>query len=288
MGPIDISHGLDDDAVISRYMSFAAFASTLLSKKLFFNTVSQFEDKSEGAATLIDALVNSNTPALLDYAVNSLWPGTIGTSSKQTVESLEAKARKADLEKPLTFETPFGDYTDKAPALGYEGVLHKLRDWIDVACWHESVDESLAMWRIYGRTNEAVCITSTVGRLKRALRLADDMKCHIAKVHYINHEIDPFQTGSSFASVLHKMHAYEFEKEVRAIVWKPSSVFTERRESFGSLIDIDLPTLITGVRLSPDSKPWLLHLVRSMLDREGLRVPLSGSVLDRNPWKKHS
>lgn len=286
MGTTETLNGLKDDAVISRYMSFASFASTLQTRKLFFNTVSQFEDRNEGAATVLDSLAKSYGP-MLDIALNFSWPAASETPEERAAKDAKAAEFRADLEKPSTYATPFGPYVDHL-GLKYEGVLHKLRNWLDVACWHKSFDESLAMWRIYGRSTEAVCITSTVGRLKEALRLPSDTRCCIAEVRYIDHVRDFFQTGSDFDAVLHKMHAYAFEQEVRAIVWNPSTKFTDDRKTFGRPIDVDLSTLISGIRLSPDSKPWLRELVESMLTDKGLSMTVEGSSLDRNHWAPRS
>jgi hypothetical protein len=40
--------------------------------------------------------------------------------------------------------------------------IKSLRDWTVVSCWHMNEQESAAMWNLYARTNEAICIQSTL------------------------------------------------------------------------------------------------------------------------------
>ena len=52
------------------------------------------------------------------------------------------------------------------------------------ACtWHMSEHESAAMWKLYARTEEAVCIRSTYARLQKAL--PDDV--YLGRVQYIDY-----------------------------------------------------------------------------------------------------
>ncbi|WP_321266827.1 hypothetical protein [Alcaligenes faecalis] len=278
---------LSDATVISRYMSFAAFASLLQTKRLFFNTVSQFEDRNEGTSTMIDALAKSTGPSL-DFIMNFLWPVvSLTPEDQENREAQKAEARRK-CEQPQSFNTPFGPFVD-GKKLGYKAVLLKLRNWLDASCWHIGDNESLAMWKLYGQTTEAVCIVSTVGKLRSSLRLKGEQKCVIAQIAYINHSKDSFTRRSEeFDAILHKMHAFAFEQEARAVVWNPSADFLQERSSlgFGSSVEVNLSLLIDMIRVSPDSKPWFKELVISFLQREnlvGAKVELS--MLDHDHWK---
>ena len=45
----------------------------------------------------------------------------------------------------------------------------EMRTRVAVSCWHINTHESAAMWKLYAKTNEAVCIQSTYKRLRAAL-----------------------------------------------------------------------------------------------------------------------
>jgi hypothetical protein len=79
------------------------------------------------------------------------------------------------------------------------------------------------------------------------------------------------------------MKPYEYEKEIRAIVWAPDSDIEKERGSKGSLLDVDPSKLITRVYLSPKAASWFESLVRSSLELAGLPDVIERSKLDRRP-----
>jgi hypothetical protein len=49
-------------------------------------------------------------------------------------------------------------------------LVNKARPWVYISCWHYASAESYAMWQIYGRSDDAVAVHTTAGRLKLLAR----------------------------------------------------------------------------------------------------------------------
>ncbi len=82
-----------------------------------------------------------------------------------------------------------------------------------VRCWHLSDYESAALWQIYGETEKAVVIQSTIGRLRACL---PDF-VHIHPVTYIDYRRDRIPDGHSLYPFFFKSKEYTFENELRAV-----------------------------------------------------------------------
>src|SRR5437868_6795561 len=101
-----------------------------------------------------------------------------------------------------------------------EEFKEKLRERVFVNCWHASGNDSMAMWSLYGRSSEAVAVTTTVGQLRDAMVAAKlNHAIYIRKVEYVKHWRDPSLVFKPYSNVFaYKTVAYEYEKEVRVIV----------------------------------------------------------------------
>jgi hypothetical protein len=63
-----------------------------------------------------------------------------------------------------------------------------------ISCWHMNEQESAAMWSLYLRSNEGVCIQSTYRRLRSSLP-----RCvRIGEVNYLNYDNERFLPQISF------------------------------------------------------------------------------------------
>jgi len=130
-------------------------------------------------------------------------------------------------------------------------LVNKARAWIYISCWHYASAESYAMWQIYGRSDDAVAVHTTVGRLKAlakdfvASRRRGDIApvAVFAQVKYVRAGVmaSPFGQGDRFEVCSDhdqleadqdkqdwvglmgggfgvKLDAYDYEKEVRVLV----------------------------------------------------------------------
>ena len=130
-------------------------------------------------------------------------------------------------------------------------LVNKAREWISISCWHYAAAESYAMWQIYGRSDDAVAVHTTIGRLKAVAMDFITQKrkgvssplAVVTQVKYIDPKrgSKPFQENDIFDVCFDhdqlpqdqdkqdwigmmggafgvKLVAYEYEKEVRLLV----------------------------------------------------------------------
>jgi hypothetical protein len=280
---MDIDASLDPELEISRYMSFAKFASLLSSGQLFFASLASFaDDPHEGSGTEINRANDTGLFDALHAFVHKTLPASLGVDvSPEDRARLRAEAEQEMNAARHVDSAVFGKLL-LSPLMTYEQALRLQRNWLDASCWHEGVDESLAMWKIYGGSTEAVCITSTVKRLAASLRLTSEEFGYVGRVRYIDHREEYFEGENPLDPALHKRRPFAYEKEIRALVWERCADVTAVRIAAGRSVNVDLPSLVTRVRLSPMAAPWFQSLVQQTM-HGALDAPLDRSNLDTEP-----
>jgi hypothetical protein len=165
-------------------------------------------------------------------------------------------------------------------------LVQRLRNWVTASCWHMNAHESAAMWKLYARTDEAVCIQSTFRRLRETL--GDAAK--VGVVRYVDYETEWIPESNPLAPFLYKRKSFEHEHEVRAIlplgdpnqlknVEKPR-VPSER----GHWVAVDLPRLIQRIYVAPDSPDWFHALVKAVAEKyQENAIPVVKSALSQAP-----
>jgi hypothetical protein len=163
--------------------------------------------------------------------------------------------------------------------------LESLKDWrrkerqrMFINCWHINEDESAAMWRLYTKSDEAICIQSTFNRLHHCV----DEEVFIGLVRYIDYETDLIYVTNGFYPFVHKRKFFAYERELRAIIWKPGSDWDPLIEG-GVWKQVELPDLIETVFVAPTSPSWFRELVEKMVERYSLARPVKQSSLDEDP-----
>jgi hypothetical protein len=157
---------------------------------------------------------------------------------------------------------------------------------MNISCWHMNEHESAAMWGLYGKSNDAICIQTTYKILASIL----PEQVNAGLVTYIDYERTSFDGGNIFNQFMHKRISYEHERELRAIVvsnFPPGGppnlpdnfVFSEH----GVKVPVDLNLLIQNIFVSPASPKWFMEIVESLRDHYGLIAPVIQSSLARDP-----
>jgi hypothetical protein len=100
-------------------------------------------------------------------------------------------------------------------------LVQRLRDHVAVSCWHINERESAAMWKLYSKSNEAVCIQSTFRKLYNAVRSVSQ----VGEVRYVDYETSWIPESNPLAPFIYKRLSFEHEREVRAII-PPKDVAT--------------------------------------------------------------
>jgi hypothetical protein len=174
----------------------------------------------------------------------------------------------------------------------YEQFKRRMRQSVFINCWHRNQDDSAAMWALYGKSDCAVALTTTVGQLSDSLKAAPGgQEVWIARVEYVKHWRDPkLDLSPDYARIFtYKTKAYEYEKEVRVIIDRtgqgPAQGPAPRMEqdSAGILLPVDANALLRSIVIAPDAPPWFEKLVRQSALRYGIKTPVRRSKLATDP-----
>ena len=192
------------------------------------------------------------------------------------------------------FEGAFTESIKKAIDVAYEKnkiefsseeFKTRLRERVFLNSWHRSTDDSMAMWRIYGRSEKSLAITTTVEQLRNAIAAAKPpYYISLTKVKYVKHWRDPEIIFKPYSNIFaYKVKAYEFEKEVRVIIERFDDDFDYTIQNKGISIQIDLGELLRSIVISPEAPPWLLELIKGVAKKYGVAAPVRRSKLSSDP-----
>jgi hypothetical protein len=140
------------------------------------------------------------------------------------------------------------------------------KDRTYLGCWTLGAKDNMALWKLYGRSNESIAITTTVERLSLvAPEWSKFGKVSVKKICYINHA-GPTPNGiySFDDGVFGFKHlAYSFEKEVRIIV---SSKFPEGGVSPPPAlrVPVKIDSFLRTVVVAPEAGDWFYDLVKDI------------------------
>jgi len=165
-------------------------------------------------------------------------------------------------------------------------VVQRMRDHVAVSCWHANERESAAMWKLYSKSNEAVCIQSTFRKLFDAVRTV----ARVGVVRYVDYETSWIPESNSLAPFIYKRLSFEHEREIRAII-PPKDVAallagkTTQLTDGGHWVPIDLPNVVERILVAPEAPAWLAPLVRQVTDRYQFNsIPVVPSTLGEAPF----
>lgn len=266
--------------IIQRYMDLPKFVSLVQTRSLYLAKMSAFEDGLEGGLTVDDFFKTSNAPAHIDLAINDFWPRAAEPGDERASRLESSKSVQSEVME-RQFSTPFGSY----PRDDAERLFPACREWIYVSCWHQSEHECAAMWRLYGRDKNSVCIFSTDEQLKAAIAMNSSCdRLEIERVNYIFHINDSF-SGNLLDPFIAKSKPYAFERETRVVAWNSGvDVSTSpKNENSGLLLEVNLGKMIQKVVVSPHSDPWFKEIVKKLCEEARLSVEVEDSVIRMEP-----
>ncbi|GAB6269729.1 MAG: DUF2971 domain-containing protein [Smithella sp.] len=170
-------------------------------------------------------------------------------------------------------------------AMTYEEFKKRLRERVFVNCWHKSPNDSMAMWQLYGKTNLAVAVTTTVGKLREELeRVRPERFLSIKKVTYVKYWRDPALDIKPYSNVFaYKVTAYDFEKEVRVIIDRFDDEFEIPVVETGMRVKVRSGQLLISVVIMPEAPEWYSRLITDISARYKLGVPVHRSKLSFEP-----
>lgn len=239
------------NAILWRYMDFTKFVSLLERRALFFARADKLGDPFEGAIPI------------------------------SNIETRYTNLKPRLSEKEM---------------LIHEHLRVELRRFTLISCWHESKHESEAMWKIYASANSGIAIKTNFASFVESF--ITDEKIHIGAVQYIDYDSEEIPEDDFLSPYLHKRKSFEHERELRAIIQQiPPGASLENPLNFigdetatwpdicdtGIYYDVDLNLLIQEVVIDPSAPDWLLDLVKRVVNRYDLQVPVNQSHLAELP-----
>ncbi|MGV8018571.1 MAG: DUF2971 domain-containing protein [Ignavibacteria bacterium] len=218
----------------------------------------------------------------------------------QKIDPWEGSVLKRELEHDLKQELSFWNRSKNRNVILKSDYEH-LKEWADsqnnaykqqcninfISCWHYNNTESAAMWRLYLKSNEGLCIKTDIGLFKKSFDNAKE-NVYIGKVRYKDYKNDIYYTdydmskiglagANMFLPFIHKRKIYEHEKEYRAIVSVTDDSWKGKN---GILVNVDLNLLIKEIIISPSSPDWFKNIVQSIIYKYGYNFKLSNSIVD--------
>lgn len=154
----------------------------------------------------------------------------------------------------------------------YSEFKEKLRQRVFISCWHASIDDSMAMWALYGKGPLSVAATTTVEKLVAELSAAKILHpLALEKVKYIKHWRNPQISINPYSNVFkYKVKAYAFEKEVRIIIDKMNENWDGTVTEEGISVKIRPDKLLRSVVVSPEAPEWFQNLIPELMTKFGL------------------
>jgi hypothetical protein len=110
----------------------------------------------------------------------------------------------------------------------------------------------------------------------------------IGEVNYIDYDTQSFDAWQMLNYIVHKRLSFSHERELRAIFWEWDSTsdgerYKSRIGPSGLTIEVELPSLIERVYVSPTAAPWFAKLVEDITGKCGFSFPVAQSALSTAP-----
>lgn len=237
----------DPDVPLWRYMDLSKFADLLQRRSLAFPRADRLGDPFEGSVPVANAL------------------------HIQRVIEARQNGNRTD---------PYEMLDDERLSNMAQQFSHTRRQMIKscyVSCWHMNEHESLAMWKVYSASDEAVCIRTSYRTLTELL----PDECYIGQVSYINYNAHQIPYNNLFAPLVHKRMSFSYEREARAIICDWDGMEQDLPDI--RYVDVDLGQLVDRIFISPESPDWFLDVVKGLAETYNLTTPIERSELSASP-----
>jgi hypothetical protein len=151
-----------------------------------------------------------------------------------------------------------------------------------INCWNVYETESAALWKIYSDFGKGIMIKSSVSRLETALSEATQT-VRMSLVNYIDYDHDVIDLNDLRNLHISKQKAYQYEQEIRLLHWVNDLLepfdWTNEEIQGGIYIKTTVPEMIEEVIVGPYSPSWFTGLIRNVLEKYGLNIPVIRSRL---------
>jgi hypothetical protein len=172
-----------------------------------------------------------------------------------------------------------------------------INKWCFINCWHKSAKECYAMWRLYGK-DFGVSIASSIKKLQKSfvfnskddefLILENGYQTIwndkvIVDMRYYNDDKDYIHTESPIDRFTYKRKEFEYEKEVRCIIYFPDgcgvNVNNEIVTYDNIKLNINLDNLIDEIYISPFAPSWFYSVIENLCRKYQINKKIIQSVI---------
>jgi hypothetical protein len=216
-----------------------------------------------------------DTAKLLDFFVNKRLYFSRGDQFQDKFEGTFTQSTKSALNTLVQ---------SGSLDIPYDELKKRLRERVFINCWHKDLNDSMAMWQLYGQNNFSAAITTTVEKLNHALEEhCNDYLLSIRKVEYVKHWRDPKLVIRPYSNIFaYKVKAYEYEKEVRVIIDNFDSPDGEAIGR-GIPLSVDANALLRTVVIAPEAPEWYVDLIQKIAKQNFIDAPVRRSMLAIEP-----
>lgn len=150
-----------------------------------------------------------------------------------------------------------------------------------VSCWTNFEEgENAALWKIFDKGSDGVCVISTVGQLRMQLEKELPFKMVIGEVGYGRKGCAPMLNVDEVASnhvgiEFLKIRPYFFEKEIRAVIYS-------KEDKKGYPINFDWKEITNKIIVSPFAKDDQVEKLKEIINKYFDTNILIKSVLDES------
>jgi hypothetical protein len=160
-----------------------------------------------------------------------------------------------------------------------------LRERFYVNSWCLNDSDSEAMWRLYCPNDEGVALQTTYAKLDASLPVLDAGRAlYLGKVTYVDYAQDVQPAGNAFYRVMFKRRSFEYEHEVRIVMWDLRGKAAERPKVFE--LPWDALAALESIVVNPYASQWYFEVVKAALGRftPKLARRLKWSRMRADPW----
>jgi hypothetical protein len=205
-------------------------------------------------------------------------------------------ARLDQFDDPLEGTLTDGEIRFDSPTVGQppqlrdvtaDPIAQMMRHTAYIQCWCMGA-ESMAMWDLYGKGQDGVAITTTVGHLKHQLS-KDIRSVYMANVEYVNWN-EPRRLRGVLDPVLRKVKGYEHESEMRLFFWNVKGITTDGvycpDHIPGGLTFSSCPKeMIDAIWIGPRGTAKTLSMVETLISQYklDLQIRVSSKMSSKRP-----
>lgn len=263
------------DIRLWRYMDLSKFASMLQSSAVHFSRADRLGDPFEGsvgpANVNVDSYFETLTPEDLERVRERVLQGK-WSEGNFPFERLSDDER---FRGRVQYHLSLGTHNREA-----------MTREVYISCWHMNELESAAMWKLYSRSSDSVCVQVRFDQLFENLSANYSGTVLASEVTYVDLATHYMDVSNAFIPLVHKRSSFSHERELRYLIWRHANQIGNGLSDNGAgpiAVPIDLNRTIESIRVNPEAPEWFRVVVESLARKYSVDAPVTSSSLNGTP-----